>query len=190
MSWRNIAAMKTPNRIARVLMLMKIVLSCICCLLLSLGCAQRNGIGTCLSSDQSNAFAQGKLCGAWTSRKVEASYPEWRNAEAYQLFVYEDKTLDAVPPNLPGNLVVAEFVVVKQDGTSGLVPDTQPVFATRTNIFFGPIGSCYQFGYELSGSSLKLDLHTQDGGWVRLFFDRTAADPGKPRFPEISERWR
>lgn len=164
---------------------MKIVLSCICCLLLSLGCAQRNDIGTSLSSDH----PQGKLYGAWTSRKVDASYPEWQNAKEYQLFVFEDKTFDAVPANLPGNLVVAEFVVVNPDGTSSLVQDAQPVFATRSNLYFGPIGSCYTFGYEFSGASLKLDLHSQDGGWLRLSFERTAVDPGKTRFPEISERW-
>lgn len=168
---------------------MRNALLCVGFLLFALGCAQQeqNGFD---GSSRSIIPTPEKLYGAWTTQQFDSSYPEWRNATGYQLFVYEAKKLDVVQSNLPGNLIEAELIVLKQDGTFELMNDTQPVFATEDKLYFGPIGSCYQFDYKLSDSKLKLDLHTRDGGWLKLHLARTSADPGKPRFPEVSGRWR
>ena len=156
-------------------------------ILVAAGCVHESDLAC---TDRSRARTQEKLYGAWTTREIDTSYPEWGDAAGYQLFVYEDKRLDTVQSNLPGNLVVAELIVLRKDRTFELMHDTQPVFGTGDMLYLGPIGSCYQFKYWLSGSSLKLDLQSRDGGSLKLYFVKTSTEPGEPRFPEISKRWR
>lgn len=168
---------------------MRQLLICIGSAMLLTACVQQHQPpATTQAFAQKSLPSQKKLYGAWTSQKIEASNSEWLAFETYQLFVYEDKVLHPVRPNLPGEPIVAELIGVKRDGKPQLVYDTQPVFATTNRLYFGPIGSCYHFGYELSDSNLKLELLSTDGGYLTLYFVRTADSPGRPRFPKQSER--
>jgi len=132
---------------------------------------------------------QVKLFGQWKSTRIESSYAPWKGLTECNLFVYEDKILPSTRPASSGEPLLAELILT-QDGTNRLVDDTQPVFATRDKLYLGPIGSCYRFDYQLSDPELRLNLLTDDGGYLRLRFIRVATDPGKPRFPEVSKRWR
>ena len=133
--------------------------------------------------------AEVRLFGQWRSDKIESSYTPWKGLTECNLFVYEEKLLPGTRPQFSGEPLLAELIF-KQDGTNRLADDTQPVFATRDKLYLGPIGSCYRFDYQLSDRELLLNLLTDDGGYLRLRFVRVAKDPGKPRFPEVSKRWR
>ena len=133
--------------------------------------------------------AEVKLFGHWRSEKIESSYAPWKGLTECNLFVYEDKVLPGTRPEFSGEPLLAELIF-KQNGTNRLADDTQPVFATSDKIYLGPIGSCYRFDYQFSDRALRLTLLTDDGGYLRIRFVRVAKDPGKPRFPEISKRWR
>jgi len=132
---------------------------------------------------------EAKLFGQWRCDRIESGYAFWKDIAECTFFVYEDKELPATRAGSPGDLLLAEMIIT-QGGTNRLADDTQPIFATRDRLYVGPIGSCYRFEYQLSARELRLKLLTSDGGHLRLHFIRIGDNPGKPRYPDVSKRWR